>query len=226
MGPRGLKFHSCLCRASITYLTIKLTLTKDLYVLCSLTDERLQWLNVIVKSRERKGAVAKERVEVGEKSKKNSKNWDGDMRKVGHKQKSGWKKTATKVRSQQEWRGKRMGHGRAGSSGLSWRFPKHRPRNAGYFWIQHCDSLLHGMLLNTTAEGLMETYEYVRTKTRLLIYHHHLKIAQAAKNKPWMLPLMPIFKRQQTFSRIHKNILAVRILFSLQFDCQMWPLWE
>lgn len=137
------------------------------------------------------------------------------MRKDGHRQKSGWKKK----KQLREWelrerRGKRMGHGRAGSSGLSWRFLKHRARNAGYFWIQHCDSLSHAMLLNTTAEGFIEAYEYVRTKTRLLIYHRHLKITQVAKNKPWILPLMPVFKRQQIFSGIHKNILAVRICVS------------
>lgn len=55
----------------------------------------------------------------------------------------------------------------------------------------------------------MEAYEYVRTKTHLLIYHRHLKITQVAKNKSWILPLMPVFKRQQIFSGIHKNILAV-----------------
>lgn len=113
--------------------------------------------------------------------------------------------------------GKRMRLGRAGSSGLSWRFPKHWPRNAGYFWFQHCDSLSHAMLLNTTAEGFMEAYDYVRKKKKnnkksLLIYHCHLKITQVAKNKPWILSVMPVFKRQPISSGIHKNIQAVRIL--------------
>lgn len=86
--------------------------------------------------------------------------------------------------------------------------------------------LSHAMLRNTTAEGFIEAYEYVRTKTRLLIYHRHLKITQVAKNKPWILPLMPVFKGRQIFSGIYKNILAVRILFCLQFNCQMWRLRE
>lgn len=64
-----------------------------------------------------------------------------------------------------------------------------------------------------------------KKKKSLLIYHCHLKITQVAKNKPWILPVMPVFKRQPIFSGIHKNILAVRIL-QAQFDCQMWPLWE
>lgn len=163
------------------------------------------------------------RVEVLEKSKK---------KELRGRHEKGWPQTEKWLKKQlrewelSEWRGKRMEHGRAGSSGLSWCFPKHRPRNAGYFWIQHCDSLSHAMLLNTKRKGLMEAYEYVQTKTCLLIYHRHLKITQVSKNKPWILPLMLIFERQQIFSGIHKNILAVRILFSLQFDCQTWPLWE
>lgn len=130
-----------------------------------------------------------------------------------------------RVRTQWKWTGKRMGYGRAGSSGLSWCFLKHRPRNVGYFWIQHCDSLSHAMLRNTTEEGFKDAYEHVRAETRLLIYRRHLKITGVAKNKPWILPLTQTFKRRQIFPGTHKNILTVRILFSTQSDCQMWPLW-
>lgn len=118
-----------------------------------------------------------------------------------------------------------MGYGRAGSSGLSWRFLKHRPRNVGYFWIQHCDSLSHAMLLNTTEEGFKDAYEHVRAETRLLTYRRHLKITGVAKNKPWILPLTQTFKRHQISPGIHKNIPTVRILFRPQSDCQMWLLW-
>lgn len=106
-----------------------------------------------------------------------------------------------RVRTRWKWTGKRMGYGRAGSSGLSRRFLKHRPRNVGYFWIQHCDSLSHAMLLNTTEEGFKDAYEHVRAETRLLIYRRHLKITGVAKNKPWILPMTQNFQKTPDLSR-------------------------
>lgn len=81
------------CAFSCTVIFTCVIAYKDLYVLCSLTDERLQRLNIVVKSREKRSS-SQGRVEVPEKSKKKKKKvrtgmktWErmATNRKVGEK---------------------------------------------------------------------------------------------------------------------------------------------
>lgn len=110
-------------------------------------------------------------------------------------------------------KGKRGTWGREGCSGLFWCFLKHRGKNAGYFWVQHWDSLLLSVSLNTAAEGfkeeLMNTSEWKHGSQYTV---PHLEITQAAKlsSQPWLL--LQTLKRQQ--------IIFWGIYKKTKLDCQ------
>lgn len=105
-----------------------------------------------------------------------------------------------------------MGHGREGHSGLFWCFLKHRGKNVGYFWVQHWDSLLLLVPINTAAEGFKEELMNASEWKHRSQYLSPLRKLHKQLNKALAI-LSQILKRQQIiFLRIDKNNFSVKLV--------------